>query len=91
MKTDYIKLGAAIEIMRQTYASGRSKPFSIVYIEYDAKRKTGGRIVTLNSGELASQKRVGRAENRMILLKGPLHPIYVHSDLILYVNDKPVA
>ena len=91
MKTDYIKLGQAIEIMRETYASGRSKPFSIVYIEYDAKRKTGGRIITLNSAEIANQKRVGRMEDRMILLKGPLHPIYVHSDLILYVNDKPIA
>lgn len=91
MKTDYIKLGSGIEIMRERYASGRSKPFSIVYIEYDARRKTGGRIVRFHSAELASQRRAGRAESRMILLKGPLHAIYVHSDLILYINDKPVA
>ena len=77
--------------MRETYSSGRLRPFSIVYIELDTRRKTGGRIVTLNSAELASAKRSGRSEDRMILLKGPIHPIHVHSDLILYVNDKPVV
>ena len=91
MKTGYIKLADAIAEMRETYASGRLRPFSIVYMELDVKRKTGGRIITLNSAELASAKRSGRSEDRMVLLKGPLHPIHVHSDLILYVNDKPLA
>jgi hypothetical protein len=91
MKTGYLKLADAIAEMRQTYASGRMRPFSIVYMELDVKRKTGGRIVTLNSAELANGKRSGRSEDRMILLKGPFHPIHVHSDLILYVNDKPVS
>ena len=91
MKTGYIKLADAIAEMREIYASGRLRPFSIVYMELDVKRKTGGRIITLNSAELASTKRSGRSEDRMVLLKGPLHPIHVHSDLILYVNDKPLS
>lgn len=91
MKNEYIKLADAITEMRNTYASGRPRPFSIVYIELDIRRKTGGKIITLNSAELAQPKRSGRSEDRMILLKGPIHPIYVHSDLILFVNDKPVT
>jgi hypothetical protein len=85
-----IKLAEMTKQMRKTVGLNRPRPFSLVYVTFDRKRKTGGQFREIRHAILLTKR---HAESRMVLIQpvGLKAVIPVHLDLIIYFNDVPVA
>lgn len=79
-----------MQILRQKQPNGKLKPCELVFVTANKQKRTGGQIRELSRVVLATGK---RQEARRILVKaaGLKHPMPVHIDLILYINNTPVA
>lgn len=82
-----IRLKDALLVMED-----KSMPFSIDFITYDKKRKTGGKIISLTNCEtVGSQFSQGKNAMRNIKQRHhSSHPYPVHIWLILKFNDQKV-
>ncbi|GAB3177635.1 hypothetical protein [Telluribacter humicola] len=83
----------AFDLMKRTTANGMPKPFSIVFVTADRARNTGGDTKRLEKVVLSDRERSGSRHNRTINVRplGTNDYVKVHLDLILYLNDQPIA
>ena len=83
----------ALDLMKRTSANSKLLPFSIVFVKADRARDSGGEVVSLDKAYLSSAKRSGSLSSRTINIRpvGTQDFVKVHLDLILYLNDMPIA
>lgn len=85
-----IKWADVLSLMEQTTASGKARPFDLVWLSFDVHRKTAGHKKELRRAVLVGIKHKKRIVN--IAPYGlPNQIISVHWDLILWINDKPTS
>ena len=85
-----VKWADMLATMEQKTASGKPKPFDLVWLTYDASRKTAGDKKEMRRAILVGIKQKKRIVN--IAPNGLPHQITsVHWDLILWINDKPTS
>lgn len=79
-------------MMRERDANGKPKPFSLKWVTFDHKRKTGGEILEVD-GHVVSKLEHDTRENGTIGINNPTnshHIIAVHTWLILKINGLTV-
>lgn len=87
-----IKIADALGIMKKTTGT-KLLPFSIVYVQADRSRDKGGKVVELDKCFISDKVKSGSQRGRYIHIRpgGTTKFVRVHLDLILYVNDQPIA
>ena len=87
-----IKITDALGIMKQTTGT-KLLPFSIVYVQADRARDKGGKVVELDKAYISNKVKSGSQRGRYIHIRpaGTQDFVRVHLDLILYINDQPIA
>lgn len=85
-----ITVADMMQILRHKLPNGKQKTCELVFVSANTQKGTGGQIRELSRVVLATGK---RQDARRILIKarGLKHPMPVHIDLILYINNTPVA
>jgi len=82
-----------LEEMKQTLASGKSKPFKIGYLTADRHRKSGGQYRMAHAVLSTKGKKSGSTTNRTINIQHVNTQEFqsIHYDNILYFNGKSVS
>ncbi|WP_028665941.1 hypothetical protein [Runella zeae] len=77
------------QLIKEKLASGRPKPFSILWLSYDKQRDTAGRVMKMDRAVLVSHY----TKERIIKITpyGLNAITSVHYDLILYLNETPTT
>jgi hypothetical protein len=84
-----IKLKEAVEIMEKKYAGNKMRPFSIVFVKANLKKKEAGDVLIFNHATCVFvdwTKRIAQ-----IKTTDRDYPILVHLDLILHINNEDIA
>ena len=85
-----ITVADMMQQLRRKLPNGKPRPCGLVFVSANQQKGTGGQIRELSGVVLATGK---RQEERRILVKarGLKHPMPIHIDLILYIDNTPVA